>query len=182
MQRWEEKGVDPDVFYNSMILAKNCTKDTKLISNHFKIIHNVYPTGEKLFTWRIEESDKCYLCSETDTIIHAIATCDNTREFISQVMEDLDFEQNYTNGICVQDFIFGVENTAWNFIFILLKWYISYRRCQKLPLIKNSFMNTLYIHVITEKKYSPENIFYDKWDRIPCILLKAREFEMKFNI
>ena len=47
--RWEEKDLDPNVFYESMTKARRCTKDSKLLSNHFKIMNNIYPTGEKLY-------------------------------------------------------------------------------------------------------------------------------------
>ena len=85
-----------------MMLTKRSTKDPKLISNHFIIINNIYSTGEKLFTCKIRQSDKCHICNETDILIHTIATNHETQNFISQVMEDLDAKKNkYIEHLCI---------------------------------------------------------------------------------
>ena len=58
------------------------TKDSKLITFQFKIIHHILPTKSSLFQAGITESDICSLCtSEKQTIKHLLYHCTVSKAF-----------------------------------------------------------------------------------------------------
>ena len=61
-----------------MELARQSTKEQKLISTHYKIINNIWPSNEKLYKWKIIQDDKCHYCNERDTVEHAMTECNET--------------------------------------------------------------------------------------------------------
>ena len=90
-------------FYESMTKARRCSKDPKLISNHFKITNDIYPTGEKLYTWRLRTSDSCFICNEKDRIVHALAECNETTSFISLILDELVRNIIFIDSINIED-------------------------------------------------------------------------------
>jgi len=52
-------------------LPFNVTKDTRLAIFQYKVIHHILPTNPSLFRDSIKEHDKCHLCGERQTLIHA---------------------------------------------------------------------------------------------------------------
>ena len=42
--RWEEKGVELNLFYESVTKQKTLYKDPIFLMNHFEIVNNIYPT------------------------------------------------------------------------------------------------------------------------------------------
>ena len=52
----------------------------------------------------------------------------------------------------VKNFIFGVEDEAINFIFIVIKWFIVKERIQEKQLTLNKFKPNLFMRIIAEKQ------------------------------
>ena len=64
-QRLIDNGVPSDHINDYFNVAFSSTKETKLITFHYKILHDIVFTKEKLFRANIANSDLCYLCLET---------------------------------------------------------------------------------------------------------------------
>ena len=87
--KWLEIGVSEETYLKSMIWARESTKEPRLLSLHYKVINNVWPTGEKLYRWKIKPHDRCYVCGKTDTIVQALCECINTTDFLLQTQQRL---------------------------------------------------------------------------------------------
>ena len=66
-------------------IAKNTTKETRLRLLHFKILHNIYPTGILLHKMKIRETNKCVFCNETDFLEHFFFLCQSLIAFWKRV-------------------------------------------------------------------------------------------------
>ena len=51
------------------------TRECKIQSLQFKIHHNIYPCGLKLYHWKIKPSNICLYCDETDNLQHHVYAC-----------------------------------------------------------------------------------------------------------
>ena len=108
---WVTIGGNENEFYESMTNARTCCKEPRLLATQFKILNNVWPTGEKLATWKIRTDDICF-CKTKDTIIHALHDCLDTQQFINTTLQYLDKNQTFHNNITTLKIIFGVDDQA----------------------------------------------------------------------
>ena len=182
MIKWQEMGVSNDIYLNSIPLAREATKEPRLISVHYKIINNIWPTGEKLFKWKIRPDDKCHKCGEKDTIEHTLCECADTRNFLIEIFSLIDRHEVFTYDITMVNLIFGVEDKAVNTILLTLKYYIVTRRCQEQNLISSTFMKHLYMKVLSEKKFMSNTSFSEKWDNFPWIIDQAINYANELNL
>ena len=71
----EKAGFTPDEISHFYELPFKLTLDVRLSVFQFKIYHNILYTKSRLFRDKITENDKCYLCSESQTLVHLFADC-----------------------------------------------------------------------------------------------------------
>ena len=109
------------------------TKETKMQSFQFKIIHRVITCKQKLNEMRIIDSPNCDYCQEIDDITHFFIKCPYVTEFWSAVIQWLD--SIYNTHLTLSDFniLFGIEGEndytmALNLIIILGKYFIYRNR------------------------------------------------------
>ena len=62
MLRWLQEGVEDYTFSQSMNIARKSTRETKLLSNHFKIIQRIWPVGVNLEQWKSAPTKICKFC------------------------------------------------------------------------------------------------------------------------
>ena len=88
LRKWRiEYSLDEDIFYQSLPLAKQCTKEPKLLAFQFKLIHNIVNCRSNLRKWNISDSDTCEFCSHgvPDDIIHALCQCEYSTKFLTDI-------------------------------------------------------------------------------------------------
>ena len=182
INRWKTLGINEDKFYKSMELARQSTKEQKLISTHYKIINNVWPSNEKLFKWKIKPDNKCHYCDEIDTIEHAMCECTHTKRFLYEVLRQVDRNRTFIHELTPENVIFGIENKSINTILLLLKEYIGTRRCMQVCLNSQIFIRILCIKLISERKYFEHAKFATKWENFPWLLAQADTYANTLKI
>ena len=95
LRSWATVGIDEETFLESMVFARSSSKEPKLLSTHYKIIHNIWPTNVKLFDWKLKNTDECFFCKEKDTIIHTLMECFHTKIFLTEVSKFLGRHQTF---------------------------------------------------------------------------------------
>ena len=61
---------------SAYLLALRCTKSTKLIEFHFKLVHRRLATNDFLFKIKLKENRNCTFCQNApETLIHLFWTC-----------------------------------------------------------------------------------------------------------
>ena len=70
------------------LLAKKCTKSTKLIEFQFKFLHRRVPTNNFLFRIGLQGDEKCSFChTSSESIIHLFWSCRQTSHFWIKLTE-----------------------------------------------------------------------------------------------
>ena len=69
------------------LLAIKATRETKLRVIHWKVLHNIYPSGYLLEKMKIKESNLCPDCKEIEYIEHFFVKCKN----ISHIWKEITF-------------------------------------------------------------------------------------------
>ena len=68
------------------VLAKKCTKSTKLIEFQYKFLHRRIPTNNFLFRIGAQANENCSFCqTSTESLIHLFWSCDRTSYFWNEV-------------------------------------------------------------------------------------------------
>ena len=60
-------------------------KDVKLRNLQYKMLHNIYPTMDHLFKWKIKETNMCSTCHEVETLKHAVYECQVAKDAFKKV-------------------------------------------------------------------------------------------------
>lgn len=70
------------------ILAKQCTKSTKLIEFQFKLLHRRVSTNNFLFRIGLKGDENCSFClTSSESLIHLFWTCNHTSHFWNKLTE-----------------------------------------------------------------------------------------------
>ena len=147
LRKWRiEYSLDEGIFYQSLPLAKQCTKEPKLLAFQFKLIHNIVNCRSNLRKWNISDSDTCEFCLHDvpDNIIHALCQCEYSTKFVTDIFSLIDPQNDCANTIQNADFLFGVDDPALNVVFLILKKYIMNVRTDKNTFSLNNAMNQIY--------------------------------------
>ena len=79
IQLWSDRlNINITHYFGLGILA---SKESRLRTLHFKIIHGIYPTNILLNKMGIKESNKCDVCPEIDSLTHFFYECNALRDF-----------------------------------------------------------------------------------------------------
>ena len=118
-----EFNLDEDIFYASLPLVKKSTSEPKLLSMQFKIIHQITNCGSKLNKWKIARSDKCQFgnYNMTDNVRHALGECESTKQITNGIFKELNPKSRILHNISIEQIKFGVEDSAINMKFLLVK-------------------------------------------------------------
>lgn len=106
------------------------TRETKLQSFHYKVIHRIIPCNVFLKQIKIKDSEWCRYCDESDTIVHFLFSCQKVRPFwkaISSWFRDAD--DLYLDRLTPAEYIWGLPSTAHrapliNAVLLYVKHYI----------------------------------------------------------
>ena len=81
VQNWFNQELDWDGIYVS---TAQLTRNAYLLQTQFKLTHNILPTNDKLYVWKVIERPHC-ICGVVDTNIHFVVQCKLIRPFWQKV-------------------------------------------------------------------------------------------------
>ena len=70
-------------------LSSNITKEGRLISMQWKILHGIYTSNAYLFKIKVKDSPMCMTCNVLDTVSHYFVHCIKVTEVWKQVQNDI---------------------------------------------------------------------------------------------
>lgn len=131
--------VDYDIWERIFKLAFSVTRETKIQSFQYRIIHRIIPCNKWLFNIKIRNSDQCNYCSETDDLKHFFIHCEKVKDFWRSVfswwnrISDVKFKGGGEITECILFGFPGPEDiiTVLNYIVLLAKFYIYKQRLFK---------------------------------------------------
>ena len=129
------KCVDNSVWERIFEMPFLVTRETKLQSFQYRLVHRIIPCNKWLYNISIRETSKCTFCDNEDTIIHYFLKCPNTNLFWKCF-----YNWWYTiTHITIQDsleehILFGYPGNSdveivLNFCILFAKWFIH---CNKI--------------------------------------------------
>ena len=179
INKWRiEYDFDEDLFYNSLPLAKKCTKEPRLLAIQFKILHNITNCKSNLHKWKISENDICEFCesNKRDDIIHAFCECEHTKQFLSNAFQWIDPQERFSRQMEVENVLFGVDDSALNVIILLLKKYILNARTYKLKLTMAYISQQIFRRIVLDKKTMRLEHFTKKWQNFQNLVEQAQNY------
>jgi len=99
---------------NIWLSIPTCTKEARLISLNWKIIHNIYPTKDLLHKMGKEESNLCNICNVIDYADHFFFSCVRTKPiwlFANHVISD---KLNEQFRLTVENVLFNYNNEIYD--------------------------------------------------------------------
>ena len=169
---WSQNyNVSNDLLFNSLNLCKIATKEAKIMSLQFKVVHNITNCGVNLKKWGIRDSDLCLFCDEnvSDTLVHALVDCKKSRELIEDVFDLLN--TNYLlDNITQEEYLFGVNDPACNLLCLTIKSYLYRKRMLNDGFSVRELLNDIYKRVITDKHTLSDGQFHTKWGEHELLL------------
>jgi hypothetical protein len=145
-------------------MSYKLTRNTKMISFNFKITHRTLAVGEKLKTWKIQESDLCEECKKTETIEHFLVECPSTLIFWKHVFNWWGSMSQVKFPILTYEIIFGIpneseENIIENFNYLLLcgNYYVYKSKLRKEKLDTYKFLLECKTRLIQDITILDEN-------------------------
>lgn len=160
-QRWQEDREEitlssVEEWNESCGSSFRATRETKIQSFHYKVLHKILPCGSYLRRIRIKESEWCQFCDETDSITHFLFMCEKVRPFWNKLCEWFRREVDvYLDRLSAKEFIFGLAKGAHlrdpiNDILLKIKFYI-YRQIHEGELDARHWLLEFKIGLRTEK-------------------------------
>ena len=177
--KWAEsfplfKCVDNTVWPRIFEMPFTVTRETRLQSFQFRIIHRIIPCNKWLFNITVKESSKCSFCNNEDNLMHYFIYCKNVKLFwkcffnwwyaISKVAIDETLDEHILFGFPGNSEI----EMVLNFCMLLAKWFIY---CKKLN-GKNDLDLYEYLLILKERLQIERAIClknnqnFDKWNFI----------------
>ena len=122
--RWrEETTLNDQVFFNSFVYTKSCTKNTHLIVFNYKVINRIINTNSNLYKWKIKNEPFCNHCSENkiDDVMHSLVDCNWTYNKLKIILDELDPYRKWSKNLNWKTWLFGVAENALNLILLIIK-------------------------------------------------------------
>ena len=142
-------------------IAKNCTKETRLRILHWKIIHNIYPTGILLKKMKLSDSEYCHHCQVTDYIEHFFIECSQVRALWTEVNQVIQIETDTSVSLNSNDILFGLRHNSKklnkekvsriNLIILIAKMSISKHKYGKSNNLIYTFYNECHLRGLNIK-------------------------------
>ena len=155
------------------------SRETKLQSLQFKIIHRIVPCRNYLFKRKIIDSPECRICGETDTLVHFFLTCRVVRQFLVRIGRWLEQVLGFDmRELSDKDYLLGLVGSGErirtiNFVFLWAKFYIYRQR-----LFHDSLLDVYQWIYELRCKIAVENYIcqqdYKQKEKIPCNVLLSK--------
>ncbi len=144
-RKWSESfpgfnDADENLWDNIFCLTFSITRETKLQSFQYRLLHRIIPCQKRLYDMKLSDSPKCKFCNDDDDIIHFMLYCLKVKEFWNSFflwwnrMSDFRIAYNYED--IEESILFGFQpkgNTfeVLNFCILQAKYYIYIQRMFK---------------------------------------------------
>ena len=164
---WEKaKITNSPVYQNSMTLACMSCKESSLLAFHFKMIHNILPTGENLKKWGIKRSDLCPKCGECETMVHLLFKCQDTKQTLKCIMDIIKCQPLNDEMQNLNTFVFGTQNQQINYLFLFIKIYIYEMRKNEKIFDETHFKKEIALRIFADETSLPGHKFIMKWGNL----------------
>ena len=176
--RWsEEFETDKEDWSDIFILPFRTTRETKLQSFQYKVIHRVISCKKWLYNQKVVSSPHCALCTGNciDTIQHHFIECSGLNNFWKYLESWWNRSSTTQVHLTKKHIIFGVyydlsHFTAVNYVILLAKWYIYTHTYLERKIELYNFLVILKHHLNIERQISYCNgrkeEFNKKWSNI----------------
>ena len=127
--------------------------------------------------WKINQSDKCDFCSDTDTVVHYFWECGFTKEIITKCLSVLKL-----SGLDVDkwDFVIGKNEKAFDNICGIVKYYIYQIRSNRSTFNEDIFLREIAIRWISDYDVTNDKALQEKWSIIQHINLEELAKPIKY--
>ena len=152
------------------------TRETKLQSLQYKIIHRIFPCKKWLHIQTVADTPYCDFCdNEVDDIVHYFFGCSTLNNLWSHLERWWNRTADYQVKVTPKHIIFGFyyDNESFsnvNYVLLLAKWYIKCQRYHERHIDFYSFLSVLKQHLLTEKyictSSNKMHLFNKKWSTI----------------
>lgn len=126
---------DPDEWKQHYARPFRTTRETKMQSLQFRILHRIITCNHLLYRWGMKEEGSCTYCDQEDTLEHFFYACHSSRTFSSRVKEWLLAKINLSlSDITLKEFLLGVprDSPQAAVINLILLWVRFFIHRQKL--------------------------------------------------
>ena len=138
-EKWQTKlnmPIDREFICKIFENIKVVTLNTKLRSFHFRLLHHSIVTNEKLFRWKILDTDKCTFCNvAVENTFHLIWECQVAKTIWDQIKTWVKNSSNRTLNLNLKNIVFCRLTTNpmdWvNTLCIIVMQYLYSSRCLK---------------------------------------------------
>ena len=176
MAKWYVNyGVSQEILKQSLLKTRNATRETKLLSFQFKVIHDIVNCKKNLFKWKIESNNICEFCDEAeiDNLVHALVECPMTNRILQELLNHIDPTDSFSSRLTVEDIIFGVDDPAINNLLMIFKYYISSVRGLKKQHSYNVLRKNIYLRILADMRQSNVRSFMLKWERFDFLVAEC---------
>jgi hypothetical protein len=175
---WEEVvglGFTEEEWTKTYLHAYSLTKNTRILAFHFKLSHRILACNEKLYKWKITDTDKCNRClTNIDGIEHHLVACPKLKPFWDSTFIWWKSVMHMLFPIDTYNILFGLPNPnndkiidQLNFTTLHGMYYIyTCNRKETTPDLYNFLLelkNTLYGIKISMTNESREEQFNTRW-------------------
>ena len=161
--KWEECfNIESNEWKHIYRIPYNVSRETKLQSMQFKILHRIFPCKRWLFVHKVTETENCEECDRTDTLVHYFFTCPANHRFWQSFVNWWSnincFNSKWT--LTQQDAILGIWKTdrcekskivMINYCMLLAKWIIHRCKIRKTEPSLYEFLTELRMKLDIEK-------------------------------
>ena len=158
-----EINIGEQEFYERFPHTKDSFSETKLLGFQYKVLNGYLAVGTTLCKWQVKENSLCKVCSETDSIVHCLVSCQQRQKSLKEVNDSLSFCECGEFDFTEKDFILGVPNIAINMLLLITKQYISKVRYFDLKFNLYSLRIEFFKRVLIDKKRLSNRKFEAKW-------------------
>lgn len=103
---WRKRlGIDIEPYYGIGNLA---TKESRLRTLHFKILHNIYPTNIMLNRMGLKPTNKCEQCDVIDYVEHMFIHCEAITGYWDHIMKHIYFQTGVSLSKTNSNILFGI--------------------------------------------------------------------------
>ena len=151
------------------------TKETKLQSFQYKVLHRYIQCRKKLHEMTIVDNPNCEHCGASDTIIHFFVDCDYVAQFWNTLQDWINAVYRDNNLLfSAENIIFGIDgeteiSKVINYISLIAKYFIYTNRLKSNhALDPMTFFSILKFKLRIEKNISMKNknTHFDKFSRV----------------
>jgi hypothetical protein len=177
VERWISEFIflDDTDFANFFELPYKVTRDTKLLTFQYTILHKIIPCGATLHTWNILDSSDCTYCEQYDSVSYFYFDCPIIQEFWNHVIKWIKNNMDVEIPLRKIDVLFGIPlydtfMLCLNFIILQAKWHIYKNKLNNkhpflfefLTELKNAIEIERYIMIRNDSVYK----FEQKWQML----------------